>query len=66
MVNIISEILLGSLNYTFIKNLFIFYLFKDYLEAKGHKIIELRKAKNWNNLELFVNGDQYLNANKTN
>ena len=35
----------------------MFYFFKAYLEAKGHKIIELRKAKNWNNLELFVNGE---------
>ena len=27
------------------------------MKAKGHRIIELRKAKNWNNLEIFVNGE---------
>ena len=30
---------------------------KAYLEARGHKIIELRQAKNWNNLEIIVNGE---------
>ena len=27
------------------------------MKAKGHRIIELKKAKNWNNLEVFVNGE---------
>jgi hypothetical protein len=25
------------------------------LSSKGHKVIELRKAKQWNNLEIIVN-----------
>ena len=27
----------------------------EYLQSKGHKVVELRKAKNWNNVELIVN-----------
>lgn len=27
------------------------------MEANGHKVIELIKAKNWNNLEIYVNGE---------
>ena len=26
-----------------------------YLEAKGHRVIELKKAKNWNNVNVYVN-----------
>ncbi len=28
---------------------------KGYIEAKGHKVIALKKAKNWNNVNVFVN-----------
>lgn len=27
------------------------------MKAKGHRVVELKKAKNWNNLEIFVNGE---------
>lgn len=33
-----------------------------YLKTKGHRIIDLRKAKNWNNLEIFVNGESIFNC----
>ncbi|CAF0703081.1 unnamed protein product [Brachionus calyciflorus] len=28
---------------------------QKFLTARGHKIIELRKANNWNNVEIIVN-----------
>jgi hypothetical protein len=30
---------------------------KEYLQAKGHTVIEMRKAKQWNNLEVIVNDE---------
>lgn len=33
-----------------------------YLKTKGHRIIDLRKVKNWNNLEIFVNGESIFNC----
>ena len=33
-----------------------------YLKTKGHRIIDFRKAKNWNNLEIFVNGESIYNC----
>ena len=35
-------------------NLFFFNI-KEYIESKGHKVIELRQAKNWNNVQVIVN-----------
>lgn len=28
---------------------------QEYLERKGHKVIELKKVKNWNNINIIVN-----------
>jgi hypothetical protein len=30
------------------------------LQQRGHKVVELRKAKNWNNLEIIVNDESIL------
>jgi hypothetical protein len=39
------------------------FFLSAYLEAKGHKVIELKQAKNWNNLTLYVNGENIFKCN---
>ena len=31
------------------------FMKQEYLERKGHKVIELKKVKNWNNVNIIVN-----------
>lgn len=39
------------------------FFIQEYLASKGHKIVELRKAKHWNNVVLIVNEERIFKCN---
>lgn len=36
---------------------------KKYLEKRGHKVIETKRSKNWNNVNIFVNEQNVFKCN---
>lgn len=36
--------------------------FKEYLEKRGHKVIEMKRVKYWNNVNIIVNEQKVFNC----